>query len=443
MDSPAPPAVPLDRPADDVAVEGGPVVVGYDRSAILDPATAGDCHRLARRTRWRAGSLIHSGVSVRGFYVMHALGASVPLVAGTALYGWRALATVGGVVAAAGLALAAWRNIGGRGRQIQPAQALWAALLLGLMLPPHLASDAPLPFTPQSAATAGPPWPLLAAGGFAVVVLLWLVGGVGTGRFHSALYSFLLLAACCWPAMQPHWVLARSHLGKGDVLKSGPPPSRVTPDAWLDRRADDGQDGFWVRPAADWLTQYTRGTLPLERGRMPLHELIRERMPPLEDLVIGGHPAGVGSASAIAVIVGGLFLLYRGLIDFRIPLLVVLAAYVGFLTLPVPTVITEKGAYFHWVAARQPDVLWEQAITFANYELAAGPALFTAFFLATAPTLRPVARRARAIYAVLLGVAIAAAQLYVSVALGPYLALTAVGLIAPALDRCFSPRTLV
>ena len=34
-------------------------------------------------------------------------------------------------------------------------------------------------------------------------------------------------------------------------------------------------------------------------------ELIRERMPPLEDLVIAGQPSGVGCASAIAVIVGG------------------------------------------------------------------------------------------------------------------------------------------
>ena len=425
MDLPAPPLTP---PA---PVDGFP------------PASDDDLGRLPRRTRWRAGSLIHSGVSVRGFYVMHALGASVPLVAGVSLYGWRAAATVGGVVGAAALALAAWRNVGGRGRQIQPAQALWAALLLGLMLPPHLASQVPLPYAEQTSATAGPPWPLLAAGGFAVVVLLWLVGGVGTGRFHSALYSYLLLAAGCWSVMQPHWVLARQHLGNGDLLKTGPPPSRVTPDPWLDRRADDGQDGFWVRPASDWLAQYTRGTLPLERGRMPLHELIRERMPPLEDLVIGGHPAGVGSASAIAVIVGGLFLLYRGLIDFRIPLLVVAAAYAGFLTLPVPTVITEKGAYFHWLLPQQPDVMWEQAITFANYELAAGPALFMAFFLATAPTLRPVARRARAVYAVLLGVATAAAQLYVSVALGPYLALAAIGLLTPALDRCFPPRTLV
>jgi hypothetical protein len=432
MDLPSPPPAPTDLPAAErhVMATGG------------EP-TIDDSGTLARRTRARAGSLLHSGVSVRGFYAMHALGASVPLTAGIALYGWRAAATVGTVVATAVLALGAWRTVGGRGRQIQSAQVLWAALLLGLMLPPHLASTVPPALAELSAATAGPPWPLPAAGGFAVVVLLWLAGGVRAGRFHAALFAYLLLAACCWPALQPRGVLARQHLGKGDLLKAGPPTTRPTPDAWLDRPPDAGQDAFRVEPAGDSLARYTRGTLTLERGRMPLHELLRERMPPLEDLVIGGHPAGVGSASAIAVIVGGLFLLYRGLIDFRIPLLVVATAYAAFLVLPVPTVVTEKGATFRWLLPRQPDVLWEQAVTFANYELTAGPALFMAFFLATAPSLRPTARRARAVYAVLLGVATAAAQLYLSVSLGPYLALAAIGLLAPFIDRWFAPRTLV
>ena len=54
---------------------------------------------------------------------------------------------------------------------------------------------------------------------------------------------------------------------------------------------------------------------------MPMLELLRDRMPPLEDLIVGGQPAPVGLGSGVAVIIGGLFLLYRGLIDFRIPLL--------------------------------------------------------------------------------------------------------------------------
>jgi electron transport complex protein RnfD len=391
----------------------------------------------------RAGSLIHSGVSLRGYYLMHALGASVPLAAGVLLYGWRAGACVATVLAAAAFALLIWRNIGARGGQIQPAQALWMSLLLGLMLPAHLASD--LAIGPDGHHLPGPPWTLLAAGGFGVVMLLWLIGGAGTGRFHVTLCAYLLMFALFAELLAPTRVLARSHLGSGDLLRAQPGQAPAWGDAqpWLERQAIPGFDAFWVPSAAPALTSFTRGDRLGERGRIPMSELLRDRVPPLEDLIIGGQAAPIGCGSAIAVIVGGLFLMYRGLIDFRIPLLVIVFMYAGFLVLPVPTAVTDFGGIFRWVIPTEPDVVWGQAITFANYEMTASPALFMAFFLATAPNIRPLARRARAVYGVLVGVAAAAAQLYVSAAVGPYLALMMIALLAPMLDRWFSSRTLV
>ena len=176
---------------------------------------------------------------------------------------------------------------------------------------------------------------------------------------------------------------------------------------------------------------------------MPLHELLRDRMPPLEDLIVGGQPGPIGSGSAIAVIIGGLFLLYRGVIDFRIPLLVTLAAFFALLVLPVPTVVTAQGAHFRWAALREADVQSQAAVTFVNYEIMASPLLFVAFFLATAAPLRPMSRRARAVYAVTLGAACAAAQLYLSASAGPYVALLAVSLVSPVFDRWFKSRALV
>src|SRR5206468_8984944 len=126
------------------------------------------------------------------------------------------------------------------------------------------------------------------------------------------------------------------------------------------------------------------------------------------DLVAGGQPGPIGQGSAVAVIIGGLFLLYRGVIDFRIPLLVTLSAFAALLVMPVPTVVTAQGAHFHWLALREADVQTQAAITFVNYEIMASPVLFVAFFLATAAPLRPMSRRARAVYAVTLGLACAA-----------------------------------
>ena len=72
-----------------------------------------------------------------------------------------------------------------------------------------------------------------------------------------------------------------------------------------------------------------------------------------------------------------------------------------------------------------------------------GPMLLMIFFLATAPALRPMARRARVIYALLVGILAAGLQLYVSISYGPYLALLIISLLPPLLDRHFRPHTLV
>ena len=55
------------------------------------------------------------------------------------------------------------------------------------------------------------------------------------------------------------------------------------------------------------------------------------------------------------------------------------------------------------MAFRRPDVGWAAGVTFANYELMASPLLFVAFFIATAGPVRPMAVRARIIYALLIG----------------------------------------
>jgi electron transport complex protein RnfD len=73
----------------------------------------------------------------------------------------------------------------------------------------------------------------------------------------------------------------------------------------------------------------------------------------------------------------------------------------------------------------------------------AGPLLLTAFFLATAPAVRPMARRGRVLYALLIGVLAAFFQLYVSVSYGSYVALLLVSGLTPVFDRWFKPNPLV
>ena len=390
-------------------------------------------------------SLLHSGLSVRRFYAMHVQSAIFPVTAGALLYGWRGLLVLGAVLLSTVLAIAIWRRIGSRGQTLRYSPAIWLALLLGLMLPPHLASARSLALLGEA-----PLWPILPAAGIALAGLIWALGGVGSGRIHPALMVYLLIVVLFRGELVPHWTLQRERVLVGDVLDA--PTDRPLPfrDDWARAPLIFGTGGapaqaglFWRQPASQQLLSLTSVSETPDQPSLTLEGLIRDRMPPLEDLVIGGHPGPLGASSAIAVIIGGLFLLYRGLIDYRIPLLVVLAAYLAFLLMPIPTSISDGVRQWHWLYWRQPHVGWATAVTFVNYEILAGPLLLVAFFLATAPAIRPMARRARVLYAVLIGILTAFFQLYFFVSFGPYLALFVASLLTPPCDKLFAPRPLV
>jgi Na+-translocating ferredoxin:NAD+ oxidoreductase RnfD subunit len=368
---------------------------------------------------------------------MHFMAAIFPLTAGVLLYGWRAATAVLLVGAGTAAGVGVWKRIRPRGQQLSLPHALWLSLLLAMMLPAHLAAD-------QVPGTNVVPWYLLPAAGLILAMFMWLLGGLGAGRISPVLVTYLLIATLCFNLLVPHWVLQRNHLLMGDLLQHSQSAEShyAENEPWTSRWKIKGQDSEQSTPASESLSRYTRGRLAPPHGWLPIQSLLRDELPPLEDLIVGGQPGPIGTGSAIAVIIGGLFLLYRGLIDFRIPLIILLVEFAALLILPTPVMVSNQ-ARFHWIISREPEVGWATGITFANYEVMASPSLFMAFFLATAPTLRPMSRRARVIYAFIAGGGAAALQLYMGVSVGPYVALLLASLLTPALDLWFRPRPLV
>jgi Na+-translocating ferredoxin:NAD+ oxidoreductase RnfD subunit len=391
---------------------------------------------------------IHSGATVERYVTEHFRGAVFPMAAGLLLYGWRALVVMAVVMASAAGATLVLRQVGRRGRDLSVPHAVWLALLLSLALPAHLGTLRGLPWH-------GAAFWLLPAAGLVLGLVLWATRGAAGGALHPVVVTYLLLAAGFDAMLVPQQVLRPDRLFLGDVLDlpdPGPPGapassggSGAAAGAWWLRRGTDApaDDARRARPASESLLRYTAGGEVPERGALLLQGMLRDRVPPLEDLVVAGNPGPIGASSVIFVIVGGLFLLYRGVIDARIPLLIVLVAFAALLVLPVPVSVTPNGPQWAWLAFRDPSVGWAVAITFANYELAASPVAFMACFLATYPPVRPITRRGRTVFAVVAGVLTAALQLYVSVSWGPYAALLCAGLFTPVADRWFQPRPLV
>jgi Na+-translocating ferredoxin:NAD+ oxidoreductase RnfD subunit len=402
--------------------------------------------------------LTHSGMNITRYLAMHVMGALFPITAGLMLYGWRAAGAIFVLLSAALLSAAVWRRIGLRGPRVRYDQVVWLALLLALTLPAHLLTS-----SMRIVGETEAPWPILVCAGAALAMFVWMIGGVGSGRLHPVIITHLLIFVLFADMLVPHFALRREHALWGDVLNvpspaDQPMPSTTTAPTVISRESLlESSKQAWITappeigigeavssiPAAQRLESFTGGHEAPERAWVSLESLVRDRLPPLEDLIVGGQPAPIGQGSAIALIIGGLFLLYRGLIDYRVPLLIFLGALIGFLVLPVPVVITESSKVWRWLALRDSSVGPALGVTFANYEMMASPLVFTAFFLATSSAVRPLSRRARTIYALLIGVTSAAFQLYASVMIGPYLALLGVSLMTPWLDRVFRPRALV
>ena len=359
-----------------------------------------------------------------------------PLFAGFALYGWRAMGTTAIVLVSALGAIVALRRVGWRGRQIRMWHGVWLAILVALMLPAHL-------FTRQTV-NGQLVWPILPAAGITVALLIWLLGGLGTQRVPPSVVTILLLFVLFHHILTPQFVLRVDRLFAGDLLNFDPSAEDLSlQQPWYQRSPPTGYDSQARAAVSDQLLAYTSSQQRPDRSSITMQMMLRDQMPPLENLIVGGQSSSIGNGSAIAVILGGLFLLYEGMIDFRIPLLGTLSAMVGLLTLPTPIFITEAGAQWRWFAFRPHYLGWATAMTFVNYEIFASPLLFTLFFLATAPGLRPITRRGRAIFAILLGLLSAVFQMYASVSIGPYIALLITALLTPTLDRAMRPHTLV
>ncbi len=334
-----------------------------------------------------------------------------------------ALFAVAVVILATAASLFVWRRIGTRGGQLRISHVLWLAFALALMLPAHLAAHFNLDVSAS--------WPILPLAVLALlVVFCWLLGGIGAGRINPVVVTYLVLtASCSGRLLVPTQLLQRISLAAGNLIQSTRPGAApFTQDSWIKRPLLAGYHAIEMRPAAEYLSDYTTGQVSPDRTWVSLDSLIRDRMPPLEDLIIGAHPGPIGTTSAIAVVIGGLFLLYRGLIDYRIPLLIVATTFIALLILPVPWQIRENPEW-RWAVGHVRGVGWAVGVTFANYEILASPLLFMAFFLATSPSLRPLtALRERSIFAIVIGLLAAIFQLYVSVSFGCYLgALMAAG----------------
>lgn len=353
--------------------------------------------------------------------------AVLPIFLASALvFGWRALLLLVYTLAACWAARRAWRWLSDSPNRFGAWRA--SAVLLALALP---TGAAVLPFE----RVAGSSRFVVPAAALLFFLVSMIRSRIRLPIIEPVIVTVLLLHVLFPTSMSSRRVLAADMLGIHNLFDESRAPRPAS--SW---RGDIDSGPVIERTSAmDELDQFMKARHD-ENSPVSVRQLLLEKMPPLEDLVIGGHPAPMGQVGVIYALAGALVLAWRGVTDLRTPVLFLLGFYVAVLLLPIPGVIWPDKIDLAWPAMLEPNVGIEAGLTFANYVLLASPATFVACFVATLPTVAPIARGARIFWAPLAGIASAIATLYFNVAAGAYLALLIAGMLSPWFDWMFGPR---
>ena len=139
-----------------------------------------------------------------------------------------------------------------------------------------------------------------------------------------------------------------------------------------------------------------------------------DTLPNLFSMFIGNIPGSLGETCVPAILLGGLFLIWRGRIDWRIPFYYIMTVFV----------ITAVYGYFRGYAP-----------LFPLYHLFGGGLMIGAFFMATDWVTSPLTKKGRVIFAVGLGILTALIRLRGGYVEGVCYSILIINMLTPLIDR--------
>ncbi|QEK12316.1 RnfABCDGE type electron transport complex subunit D [Crassaminicella thermophila] len=231
----------------------------------------------------------------------------------------------------------------------------WSAVVTGLLLAFNIPASAPW-------------WIPVIGSVFAIAIVKQVFGGLGHNFMNPALAARAMLLAS-WPV----------------------------------------QMTAWVKPGADAVSTAT--PLAILGG-----EAAGEQLPSLADLIIGNIGGCIGETSAILLIIGGIYLVYRGVITPRVPIIYI--ATVAVLTF----------------------ILGGFSIQFMIYQVFAGGLMIGAIYMATDYASSPVTPKGQVIFALGCGILTSIIRLYGGYPEGVSYSILLMNVAVPLIDKYTSPR---
>ena len=221
-----------------------------------------------------------------------------------------------------------------------------------------------------------PWWMCLLGSAFAIIVVKMVFGGIGNNFMNPALGARAFLLAS-FPVAMTAWT------------KTGV--------NWVNQ---SNIDAYTTATPLSYLKQGTEGVVQLNESGISLF-----------DMFVGNIGGCIGETSAILIILGGIYLIYKGVITCIIPTFYISTVFI--LTF----------------------ILGGFNIDYAIYQMFAGGLMLGAFFMLTDYTTSPMTKKGQIIYAVIAGVITTVIRMYGGYPEGVSYSILLVNVITPLIDK--------
>jgi electron transport complex protein RnfD len=278
-------------------------------------------------------------------------------IAGCIIFGWRALLVLAVCVASSVLSEYVFNIVTKKEQTVGDLSAVVTGLLLGL----NLHAQAPI-------------WQCVIGSVFAIVVVKCLFGGLGANFANPAITGRIFMLICF-----------AGKIGGGANIASA------------------------VKNGAELVTSATPlGTL--NQGSV-------EGIPSLLDMFLGRNAGAIGEVSAIALLIGFIYLVVRRVIHFETPLVFIGTVFVGALIITGSPVV-------------------------ALYHVLAGGVLLGAIFMATDYVTTPITRSGKMLFCVGAGLITVLIRFYGSYPEGVSFSILLMNILSPYIEKWTAPHAL-
>lgn len=380
---------------------------------------------------------LHAPEGARTIFLVTLAAACGPLLGGIVLFGWRAALVAAISIVSCAAIERAYFFVSRTPALLGRSHAYLTGMLLALTLPAYV------------------PWYVpVVASAFAIIVGKGIFGGVGhfiwqpalVGRLAAAvLFSTTLISPLPdRPTVGP--ILAPSKMLVGNIRSAG---TKFGARRWRGESSPIGQDALLVERPEVTLKSLTSSRQPGFSGLASRHEasaanrpLAIMSLPPIDEMIIGARPGGIGETCVVVILVAGLYLVYRNYVRLHLPLAFIVSAGCVAAVSPVYFAGIGNTVIKAWplASAEHLGTRLDAGLIYVAYQLLSGEFFLAAFFLATETTSRPVTGGGQVIYAVTGGALAMLLKLHVDMPIPAYMAVLAANTMTIMIDSFWRPR---